>query len=179
MERPEDLPSDTKVGYWYWGSTGAGKTHAALAEFPDPYRKIANNKWWDGYQDEENVLIDDLDKKHEYMGYHLKIWADRYAFIAETKGSSRYCRPKRIIVTSNYHPKDIWGDTTTLGPLLRRFKVVRFLTLGEGIFGDQAQDEVRQPWVAPPILTVPSPISISPATPPPSLNTSFDLGDFL
>jgi len=63
------------------------------------------------------------------MGYHLKIWADRYAFNVEVKGGSMYVRPKIIVITSNYHPKDIWNDNTTLEPILRRFKVIKFVQL--------------------------------------------------
>lgn len=127
---PDDLPPLTQhqVGWWYYGVSGAGKTYSAIKDYPQPYRKISNNKWWDGYQGENNVLIDDLDKSHHYMGYHLKIWADRYAFIAEVKGGSRYIRPKNIVVTSNYRPQDIWEDIGTLDPILRRFKIKEFLT---------------------------------------------------
>lgn len=125
MIRPADLPAGTTVGYWHWGKTGRGKTFAALRDYPEAYRKISNNKWWDGYMHQEAVIIDDLDKAHHYMGYHLKIWADRYAFVVETKGSSLYVRPGTVIVTSNYHPKDIWEDATTLEPIMRRFKVVQ------------------------------------------------------
>lgn len=73
MVVPEDLPCDSQVGYWYYGKSRTGKTYAAVHEFPGAYRKTANNKWWDGYRDQENVIMDDLDKKHEYMGYHLKV----------------------------------------------------------------------------------------------------------
>lgn len=157
MIKPDDIPSGQQVAFWYYGATGAGKTHAALMEYPGAYRKIANNKWWDGYQMEDAVIMDDLDKKHDYMGYHLKIWGDRYAFVAETKGSSRYIRPKTIIVTSNYHPRDIWTDDTTLNPILRRFKVVRFMTLMDSIAPNHADDEVRQHWSL-----------VRPETPPPA-----------
>lgn len=151
QKKPDDLPpvyhADVKqIGYWYYGKTGVGKTHAANADFPDAYRKCANNKWWCGYQDEDNVIIDDLDKKHDYMGYHLKIWADRYAFNAEIKGSSRFIRPKVICVTSNYHPKEIWDDDSTLGPIMRRFKIVHFRSLRDVVFGDP-DEETRGAFV--------------------------------
>jgi len=117
---------EEQIGYWFHGDTGTGKSRSARARFPDPYLKIANTKWWDGYLGQENVLLEDLDKTHAYMGYHLKIWADRYAFPAEIKGGSMVIRPKRIIVTSNYSPEEIWEDKNTLEPILRRFKVEKF-----------------------------------------------------
>jgi len=146
MQKPADLPNGTRCGLWYYGKTGAGKTHAAIEEFPDHYRKIAANKWWDGYREEPAVIIDDFDKKHDYMGYNLKIWADHRSFIAEIKGGAIYVRPKTIIVTSNYHPRDIWDDPNTVEPILRRFKIVEFKTLAHSIGLDHPADEVREHW---------------------------------
>lgn len=101
------------------------------------------NKWWDGYQRQPNVIIDDFDKCHMVLGYHLKIWADRYAFAAEVKGSTILIRPLKIVVTSNYHPKEIWGETpNTLDPILRRFKIVHFRVLTSGLQRDIEEEEV-------------------------------------
>lgn len=141
----DNLPNNGKHHLWYYGPSGTGKSHAAREEFPDAYFKQAQTKWWDGYRGEDNVIIEDFDIKHEYMGFHLKIWADKYWFPAEVKNGGLKARPKHIIVTSNYHPKEIWTDEKTLQPILRRFKVVRFRTLGQdiGIENDTNEEEVR------------------------------------
>lgn len=132
-----DLPEGTKH-LWYFGNSGTGKSFAARQEHPVLFDKAANTKWWCGYNNEETVLIDDFDKSHAYMGFHLKRWADRYKFPAETKGSNvKSIRPKLIIVTSNWDMTEIWkDDPNTLNPLLRRFKRVRFRSLAERMFDE-------------------------------------------
>lgn len=110
---------------WIWGPTGTGKSLSVEVKYPNAYKKM-QNKWWDGYNDEEEVFIDDLDKKKaiDFMGALLKNWADHGAFLAECKGgNTRYIRPKRIIVTCNWSPNDIWEEQEMLQPILRRFRL--------------------------------------------------------
>lgn len=112
--------------YWLYGMKNTGKSFKArqmAREFGNNvfYIKAADDDWWDGYQGEDTVIIDDFDKYHVKMGYHLKIWADKYYFSAPIKGTKIKLRPKRIIVTSNYRIEDIWDDFNTIEPLKKRF----------------------------------------------------------
>jgi len=122
---PPDLPSGTKME-WYWGAPNTGKSRAARANFPNAYDKPCN-KWWDGYRNHENVIIDDFDKTHKCLGHHLKRWADIYSFPAEHKGHTFQIRPLKIVITSNYHPKEIFDeDPVLLEAICRRFNFTEF-----------------------------------------------------
>lgn len=127
LNPPDTLDGDLP-NLWFWGPAGTGKSLKARTDYPAAYLKAAN-KWWDGYDNQEAVIIEEWDKSHNVLCHHLKLWADRYPFSGEIKGGSTgKIRPKIIVVTSNYHPRDIWTDDPEgqLGPIMRRFNVIHF-----------------------------------------------------
>jgi len=91
--------ADDCKGIWVWGESGCGKSRWARDNYPETYKKLAN-RWWDGYQGDQYVLLEDLDPNHSMLGYHIKLWGDRYHTIGETKGGQVELNFEKIIITS-------------------------------------------------------------------------------
>ena len=49
---PRKCPPDGPEVWVFWGATGTGKSRRAFETWPDAYRKMTNDKWWDGYHGE-------------------------------------------------------------------------------------------------------------------------------
>lgn len=111
---------------WIVGPTGCGKSRRARLENPGAYIKDPNSAWWDGYTNEEVVIIDDFDKFQVKQGGDMKRWLDRYKFKAQMKGAMMEIRPRKIVVTSQYHPSEIWDDEKTVDAVMRRVKIIEF-----------------------------------------------------
>jgi len=130
-----DPPSNhhTSKNFWIYGPSGTGKSYSARMVGQHlgwrTYVKEPESKWWDGYEGQELVIIDDFDKYQLKQGGAMKRWLDIYPFQAETKGGQQLVRPKVVIVTSNYAPSDIWNDEQTLVPIERRVRIMQ-TTLG-------------------------------------------------
>ena len=98
-------------GVWIWGKPGVGKSHFARQVLGAEVLPKLNNKWWDGYQSQKVVIMEDVDKETiKFLHHHLKIWSDRWGFIGETKGGAVAPSHRWLVVTSNYSIADILAD---------------------------------------------------------------------
>lgn len=109
--------------YWVWGPTGTGKTRAVVQIEPDLWISGKNLQWWDGYENQEAVLLDDFRK--DFCTFHelLRI-LDRYPYRVAVKGGFRELNSKRIYITSCYPPNEVYHTREDVNQLLRRIDSV-------------------------------------------------------
>jgi len=118
--KPEILQGELQ-GEWIYGKARCGKTSKVFKDYPDLYIKDLT-VWWDGYDNHDVVLIDDMDPFHKSVNRDFKIWSDRYPFVAKHHGGQSVIRPKKIVVTSQYCIDEIWEDQKTREAMHGRFK---------------------------------------------------------
>ena len=112
---------------WIYGPTGSGKSLAArYCDSEHIYPKMVN-KWWDGYNGEKVVIMDDLDpQRAKMLADKIKVWSDRYPFLAEKKNSAFCVSPGyNLIITSNYSIDECF-DEEDAKAIKRRFTVLKF-----------------------------------------------------
>lgn len=117
-----DWENGDSPNLWVYGPPGTGKTREYQGD--NVYYKL-HNKWWDNYNGEETVLMDDVDPDClRYLGNLLKAWLDRYPFRAEIKGSSVVIRPARFVITSNYSIGECFPREADRLAIQRRVRVI-------------------------------------------------------
>lgn len=92
---------------WFYGPTASGKSRAANNILPEAYWKSPNNKWWDGYDSHEHVIIDDIRPDFCTFNEMLRL-LDRYPYTIEFKGGSRQFLAKRLVITCPYSPDEFY-----------------------------------------------------------------------
>nr|QKV51250.1 putative replication associated protein [Crucivirus sp.] len=109
--------------YWIKGPSGAGKTRWCYEQAPMAHFSSRNLQWWDGYSDQEDVIVDDF--RGDFCTYHelLRI-CDRYPYRVQVKGSSCELLAKRIFFTSCMLPTEVYNTREDIWQLLRRITAV-------------------------------------------------------
>lgn len=108
-------------GVWIYGCPGSGKTHLARSFDSNPYIK-AQNKWFDGYNGQSTIILDDLDT--DTLGHYLKIWMDKWSCSGEIKGGTVQLRHTRFIVTSNYCIESLFTKDSFAAAIARRCEII-------------------------------------------------------
>lgn len=113
--------------YVYCGKPGTGKSRRAWEEAGlDAYPKDPLTKFWDAYQGQKHVVIDEFRGGIDIA--HILRWTDRYPVIVGTKGSATVLKAEKIWITSNLHPRlwypSVCDDTTNA--VLRRLNIEEF-----------------------------------------------------
>lgn len=121
--------SEPPTVIWLWGGTGCGKTREAV-NCPDFYIK-PNGKWWDGYNQQKRIVIDDFDE--ETWSYRdLLRFLDRYPYRGEIKGGFIKINSPEIYITCEWAPDRFWHGTA-LAQVLRRITEVRNMIISNMI----------------------------------------------
>lgn len=116
--------------HFLYGPTGTGKSHLAHELVGECYyEKQPSTKWFDGYNGQSNVLIEEF--RGEIGISHLLRWLDKYACSVEIKGGQVSLATTTWVITSNLSLRDCYPgiDEDSYHALLRRITEIKHLTI--------------------------------------------------
>lgn len=130
-------------GIYVFGPPRTGKSCFLSQLFPNAFYK-SQNKWWDGYTGQKEVILDDMDSP--CLGHKLKIWLDRKACVGEVKCGHVQLQHHVFAISSNYGIDELFkGDVImrTMGEaILSRCKVIQFIDKGKYIVKRERDEDV-------------------------------------
>jgi len=133
LTRAEDLAlrETTKTvmtqGYWYYGPTGAGKSHIAFEGFnlKTHYVIPDDHGWWDGYTQQPIVILNEFRGGMQYKT--LLDLVDKWHVTVNRRGKEPIpFTSEKFIITSSLPPNEVYCNLSardSLEQLYRRFKI--------------------------------------------------------
>lgn len=122
---------------WFYGKTDKFKTRSAYerlggidAEYEGIIFKPCGDKnfFWEGYEAQTKVILDDF-RGHTCRFNTLLKWLDRYPVRVSVKHGSRWMVAEHIIITSDRHPAKVYNkDVGDIEQLLRRIHYIHDFT---------------------------------------------------
>lgn len=106
---------------WYWGNAGTLKTRTAFESHTTSYIKDGTT-WWNGYEQQVAIIIDDFDGKWPYRD--LLRLLDRYPYQGQVKGDYVKINSPYIYITCE-HPPGMFWQGNELAQVNRRISEVR------------------------------------------------------
>lgn len=141
LEKLEDVAmrkmyrTEQTKGIWYYGSTGVGKSHKAFENYsPETHYTLINDKgWWDGYAQQEIVIINDF---RGWISYdELLQLVDKWPHKVRRRGREPIpFTSKKVIITSSLSPEDVYcnrHEKDSLEQLYRRFEIIQLFNENE------------------------------------------------
>lgn len=125
---------------WRWGPTGTGKTRGAFEKHADSIFIKDGTPWWDGYENQRAVLIDDFDGKWPYRD--LLRLLDRYPYQGQIKGGYVKMNSPFIYITCEHPPSHFWSGNE-LAQVARRLDHVTYVTKVTEVGGNTSTDFPR------------------------------------
>jgi len=96
---------------WIYGPSGSNKSTIAECENPGAYWLgigATGTLWWDGYDGEDTIVIDDFRPPMCSYSELLKMLNSRGRYRIEWKGGSGWLTAKKIVFTSIRHPQSMF-----------------------------------------------------------------------
>lgn len=114
--------------FWFWGKTRRGKSREAHRiakdEYENDFYKKDNTKWWNNYEQQKVIIIDDFNPTKWDFRDLLNV-CDRYEIETETKGGYVKINSELIIITCDRAPKDIWPPGNDRDQVVERLDEIR------------------------------------------------------
>lgn len=107
----------------FWGETGTGKTRTAYEFDKDLYAVPTGGRWWDGYDLQKTILIDDFDPNDWKLSFLLRV-LDGYPLQVEFKGGFTWVYYTRVYITSNIDPMSWYEFDQRRDALFRRINEI-------------------------------------------------------
>lgn len=114
------------IVYWYYGTSGIGKTRSAVELSNSHYFKDTTTKWWDGYEQQQVIILDDLRRDDMALNTLLRL-LDRYEYAGEIKGGHIPINSEYIVITSDEAPHH-WWQGNDLEQIKRRCDKIIYLS---------------------------------------------------
>jgi len=127
---------------WRWGTTGTGKTKGAIDKHPESFYIKDGTQWWDGYEQQDAIIIDDFDGRWPFRD--LLRLLDWNPYQGQTKGGYVKINSPHIYITCEFEPSTYWGGNALAQVLRRIDKVEHLATAATEVAGNTIQPLLKR-----------------------------------
>lgn len=102
-----------------WGSTGVGKTHRVMSQWPEAYQVIVGRDPWGRYNGQETVVFDEFDYT-KWTVQSMNQYLDKWRCPLDARYHDRYAEWTRVLILANSSPLSWWPEAPLL--LIQSFR---------------------------------------------------------